>query len=166
MDQDSHRPALLWRKNEDGSVTCELCRHRCTVKDGGWGVCGARTVRDGALRTVVYGKAVAVHVDPIEKKPLFHFYPGTGCFSVATVGCNFRCTFCQNWSISQVRQQVGPQRSLPPEDIVRLAIENDCRSIAFTYTEPTVFFEYAYDTALLARESRLDTVFVTKVDGA
>ena len=156
-----YHPATLWEANEDGSVTCALCRHGCTLQEGGWGLCGVRQVRDGALWTTVYGQAIAVHVDPIEKKPLFHFYPGTRCFSVATVGCNFCCTFCQNWTISQVRERLRTGDRLAPEALVRQAQDSDSRSVAFTYTEPTVFFEYAFDTATLARERGIDTVFVT-----
>ena len=158
---DSLHPALLYTSLDDGRVRCQLCHHRCTLGDGDWGICGARTVRGGSLCSAVYGKAVAQNADPIEKKPLFHFYPGTRSFSIATFGCNFSCRFCQNWNISQVRRAARSLPTLLPEEVVRRAAAAGCRSVSFTYSEPTIFFEYAYDTAVLARERGIDTVFVT-----
>jgi pyruvate formate lyase activating enzyme len=118
-----------------------------------------RENRDGTLHTLVYGKAASYAVDPIEKKPLYHFHPGSTSFSVATVGCNFRCAFCDNWSISQETDIVGDD--MPPERIVSMAKSMGCRSISYTYTEPTIFFEYAYDTARLAHREGLLNTFVT-----
>jgi len=158
---DQLHPAMFARPRKGGRVECYLCQQHCSIREGEWGLCGVRLVQNGELQTTVYGKAVAVNVDPIEKKPLFHFYPGTRSLSIATFGCNFRCQFCQNWSISQVRETLSQRASVPPAEVVALAKESGSRTIAFTYTEPTIFFEYAYDTAVLARESGIDTVFVT-----
>ncbi len=158
------REAMLWRALEGGRVECFLCAHRCVVAPAKLGVCGVRENREGKLFTHVYGEVIAAHIDPIEKKPLYHFLPGTRSFSVATVGCNFRCPFCQNWQISQVTKKAkdfGGGHRLAPEEIVREARRSGCRSISYTYTEPTIFFEYAYDTARLAREAGLTNVFVT-----
>lgn len=158
------KEAMLWRKSEKGPVDCFLCAHRCRVAAGKFGVCGVRENRGEELVTHVYGEVIAAHIDPIEKKPLYHFQPGTTSFSIATVGCNFRCPFCQNWQISQVRkkgQSPSEGQALSPEEVVRLARTRGCRSISYTYTEPTVFFEYAYDTARLARRAGLSNVFVT-----
>ena len=158
------KEAMLWEKLEDGSVRCHLCSHHCRVAQGKRGICGVRENRDGVLYTLVYGKAIASHVDPIEKKPLFHFMPGSRAYSIATVGCNFRCAFCQNWTISQA-PFLGdgriPGDSLPPEAVVRQAQAARCRSISYTYTEPTIFFEYAIDAARLAHEAGLKNTFVT-----
>ena len=155
---------MLWRAEEKGRVACFLCAHRCLIAPGKFGVCGVRENRQGKLITHVYGEVIAAHIDPIEKKPLYHFLPGTTSFSIATVGCNFRCGFCQNWQISQTRHRdkgsVGGQ-ALAPGEIVQAAKKRGCRSISFTYTEPTIFFEYAYDTARLARAAGLANVFVT-----
>jgi len=161
------KEAMLYERLEDGRVRCNLCAHRCTIAEGKRGVCQVRTNRNGELVTLVYGRLIAQHVDPIEKKPLAHFYPGTTAYSIATVGCNFRCRWCQNADISQmVRERhlvMGDEAS--PEDVVAAARRAGCRSIAYTYTEPTVFFEYSYDTARLAHESGdgagLANVYVT-----
>lgn len=155
--------AALWTSGPDGRVHCALCAHRCSIAPGGWGVCGVRENRTGRLVTHAYGRVVAAAVDPIEKKPLYHFLPGTTSFSVAAAGCNFRCGFCQNWRISQARARGGEAegRPLPPERIAALARENGCASVSYTYTEPTVFFEYARDAALPARAAGLANVFVS-----
>ena len=158
------KEAILWRSLEGGKVDCFLCAHRCQVVEGKYGVCGVRENQEGKLVTRAYGEVIAAHIDPIEKKPLYHFLPGTTSFSIATVGCNFRCPFCQNWQISQVGKkdkEFGGGQPLSPEEIVRIARTRGCRSISYTYTEPTIFFEYAYDTARLAREAGLANVFVT-----
>jgi pyruvate formate lyase activating enzyme len=152
---------MFARPRKGGRVECHLCQQHCSLREGEWGLCGVRLAQGGALHTTVYGKAVAVNVDPIEKKPLFHFHPGSRSLSIATLGCNFRCQFCQNWSISQVRETLPRRPSVPPAEVVAHARESGSRTIAFTYTEPTIFFEYAYDTAVLARREGLDTVFVT-----
>ena len=158
------KEAMFYRQAEDGSVVCELCPHFCKLKDNQIGICGVRKNSAGKLYSLVYGKAVAVHVDPIEKKPLFHVDPGSQSFSMSTVGCNFHCKFCQNYDISQVKI-VDPverfSRELSPSQLVKMARRDGCRSIAYTYTEPTIYFEYAYDTAKIAHENGLLNVFVT-----
>ncbi len=158
------REALLYQKNSDLSVHCGLCRHRCIIVPGAAGRCRVRKNIDGTLFSLVYGHVVAEHVDPIEKKPLFHFLPGSLTYSIATAGCNFRCLNCQNYSIAQldlmnVRQTPG--ELLEPEVIVKRAVASGCKSISFTYTEPTVFFEYAIDIARLAFQAGLKNVLVS-----
>jgi len=158
------REAMLWSPVADGRAQCRLCAHRCVIAPGKLGVCAVRENRGGRLETLVYGEVVAAHVDPIEKKPLYHFFPGSKALSVATAGCNFRCGFCQNWQISQAPRRKGggiAGEPFPPEAVVRAALDQGCRSISYTYTEPTIFFEYAYDTARLAREAGLANNFVT-----
>lgn len=158
------KEALLYEKLENKLVHCFLCAHQCRVADGKFGFCGVRQNKDGILYTHVYGKPIAMHVDPIEKKPLYHFLPGSFSFSIATIGCNFHCGFCQNWEISQSRVRDGVEldtREAAPEQIVKAALKNDCKSISYTYTEPTIFFEYAFDIAKLAKEEGLYNVFVT-----
>lgn len=146
-----------------GKVRCGLCRFRCLIAAGQRGVCGVRENRDGTLYTLVYGKSVAEAVDPVEKKPLYHYHPGSCTFSIATVGCNFRCLHCQNHQISQWPHsgQALPGHDLPPAQVVAEAQQRGCGSISYTYTEPTIFFEYAYDTAVLARKAGLGNIFVT-----
>ncbi|MCD6527292.1 MAG: AmmeMemoRadiSam system radical SAM enzyme [Desulfuromonas sp.] len=157
------REAMFWTVEEGDKVRCDLCRFHCRIADGHRGRCRVRENRGGVLYSLNYGLAVASHVDPIEKKPLFHFYPGSRSYSVATVGCNFRCLHCQNASISQLDSPkariVG--EVLSPQAIVDQALASDCRNIAYTYTEPTIFYEYAYDTACLAREAGLANLFVS-----
>lgn len=150
-------------EKEDGRVKCGLCSHRCSITEGKRGICGVRENRGGTLYSLVYGKVIAAHVDPIEKKPFFNFLPGTRSFSIATAGCNFRCEFCQNWEISQ---EAGKYKDMPgtylfPEEVIQQAKENRCDSIAYTYTEPTVFFEYAYDSSVLAKEGGIANLYVT-----
>ncbi|NVM20961.1 MAG: AmmeMemoRadiSam system radical SAM enzyme [Desulfobacterales bacterium] len=156
--------AYLYEKLKDKKVRCRLCNHRCIIKEGKRGTCGVRENHDGTLETLVYGRLVAQNVDPIEKKPLYHVLPATLSYSIAAVGCNFKCRFCQNADISQLPAErkgmiVGDRSS--PEDVVRAAERTGSRSVAYTYTEPTVFFEFAYDTAKLAHEKGLLNVFVT-----
>ena len=157
------KEALLYEKLSDGRVRCNLCAHRCVIKDGERGICQVRENHGGTLYTLVYGRTIAHYVDPVEKKPLFHFYPGSTAYSIATPGCNFRCRWCQNWEISQMPRErhliMGQEAS--PEQIVAAAKHAGCRSIAYTYTEPTVFFQYAYDTARLAHEAGLANIYVT-----
>ncbi len=157
------KEAMFYDKMEGGKVHCGLCRFRCLIADGMRGICGVRENRGGVLYSLVYGRAVAEHVDPIEKKPLFHFLPGSRSYSVATVGCNFRCLHCQNYTISQPARQPLPisGMQLSPAEIVQNALAAGCSSISYTYTEPTIFYEYAYDTAVLAKEAGLRNVFVT-----
>ena len=157
------KKAMLYEKLRDNNVRCLLCAHRCRIADSKYGFCGVRKNEKGVLYTQVYGEAIASHVDPIEKKPLYHFFPGSRAYSIATVGCNFRCGFCQNWQISQARKKEAPSGGyeLMPEEVVREAKKADCKSISYTYTEPTVFFEYAHDTAKIAKKEGLYNTFVT-----
>lgn len=158
------KEAMLFSSLPDGKVSCSLCYHRCQIADTKFGICGVRQNKEGTLFTHVYGDAIAAHVDPIEKKPLYHFLPGTTSFSIATIGCNFQCPYCQNWQISQSRKRDSRSESgyrLLPEEVVRQAQSHGCRSISYTYTEPTIFFEYAFDSARLAKEKGLANVFVT-----
>lgn len=154
---------MLWEKREGDTVRCFLCAHNCMIENGRFGFCGMRENTGGELYTYAYGRVIASHVDPIEKKPLYHFLPGSYAYSIATIGCNFRCSFCQNWSISQASVKNGdaPGEAFSPEEIADEALRNNCRSISYTYTEPTIFFEYAYDTARCAREKGLYNSFVT-----
>jgi pyruvate formate lyase activating enzyme len=156
--------AYLYERLDDRKVRCQLCNHRCVIKDGKRGICGVRENQKGILKTLVYGRLIAQHVDPIEKKPLYHVLPGTLSYSIATVGCNFKCRFCQNADIAQLptdRKGMIVGDLYTPEDIVTSATRAGCRSIAYTYTEPTIFFEFAHDTARLAHEEGLLNVFVT-----
>ncbi|HEY5974710.1 MAG TPA: AmmeMemoRadiSam system radical SAM enzyme [Geobacteraceae bacterium] len=157
------REASFYEKLPDGRVRCGLCRFRCHIGDGQRGICSVRENRGGTLYTLVYGLAVADNIDPVEKKPLFHFQPGSTTFSIATVGCNFRCLHCQNFEISQSPAATGRVAGfeLAPAEIVARAVAAGCRSISYTYTEPTIFFEYAYDTAILAKQAGLANIFVT-----
>jgi pyruvate formate lyase activating enzyme len=134
------------------TVQCELCPTECVLENYQIGGCRARMNKDGVLYSLVYGKPCAVNVDPIEKKPFYHFLPATTAFSIATAGCVLGCKFCQNWQISQASPEDTDNRELPPADVVRQALYYQCRSITYTYTEPTVFYEYMYDTAKIARQ--------------
>lgn len=134
------------------TVQCELCPTECVLENYQVGGCRTRINKDGVLYSLVYGKPCAVAIDPIEKKPFFHFLPGTSAFSIATAGCVLGCKFCQNWQISQASPETVDSRDLPPADVVRQAAYYGCRSITYTYTEPTVFYEYMYDTAVIARQ--------------
>jgi pyruvate formate lyase activating enzyme len=156
--------ALLYRPLENGVVRCALCAHRCKISPGHRGICQVRENRDGQLVSLVYGKLVAQHVDPIEKKPLFHLLPGSRTYSIATVGCNFKCRFCQNADIAQMpsdHQGAIVGNPVTPDAVVAQAKANACASIAYTYTEPTVYFEFAYDVARKAKAAGLRNIFVT-----
>lgn len=158
------KEALLYKKMEDRKVFCFLCNHRCTVSEGKLGICNVRENREGTLYTHAYGQLIAQNVDPIEKKPLYHFLPGSSSYSIATVGCNFQCGFCQNWQISQVKEAraLGERsRYVTPQELVKQAKASGSKSISYTYTEPTIFFEYAYDVSVQAKKEGLYNVFVT-----
>ena len=158
------KEAMLYKSRENGIVHCHLCSHHCRIEPSRFGECGVRQNIEGRLYTHAYGEVIAWNVDPIEKKPLYHFLPGSRSYSVATMGCNFHCGFCQNWQISQISQKNGIKdmgHHLTPKDIVEEALKHNCASIAYTYTEPTIFFEYAYETSKLARNAGLKNVFVT-----
>jgi len=151
--------AMLYEKKEDKRVKCCLCARRCLVNDGGTGFCLVRKNDGGTLYSLVYAEAISAGVDPITKKPLSHFNPGAFVMSIATAGCNFRCQFCDNWMISQGKEITGHR--FPPDEVVKTARDNGCQGISYTYTEPTIFFEYAYDTAKLARQVGFFNTFVT-----
>ena len=157
------KEAMFFEKLDDKRVKCNLCRHHCVIEDGKKGICRVRENHGGVLYSLVYRKLISENIDPIEKKPLYHFYPGTTSFSVATVGCNFRCLNCQNYEISQLPKGIGQivGRDVAPEKIVEDALSHSCKSIAYTYTEPTIFFEYAYEIAKIATQKSLKNVFVT-----
>jgi len=142
-------------------VQCTLCPHRCIIADGERGTCRVRENRAGRLYSMVYGNPCAVHVDPIEKKPFYHFLPTVPAFSLATAGCNLRCLYCQNWSISQVPPEQTQNADLPPEEVVRYARQYKAPVIAYTYSEPIIFYEYMLDTARLAREAGLRNVVIS-----
>jgi pyruvate formate lyase activating enzyme len=154
--------AMLW-KAEGDDVICNLCAHRCRIGQDERGLCGVRVNSGGRLFTLVYGKLISRAIDPIEKKPLYHFLPGTRSYSIATAGCNFFCDFCQNWQISQMTHENGTiyGEDCTPEDVARDAKAQGCESISYTYTEPTIFFEFAYDTARIAKKMGLKNAFVT-----
>lgn len=156
--------ALCYHTESDGTVRCSLCRHRCRIAMGASGKCQVRKNVDGTLYSLVYGHVVAEHVDPIEKKPLYHFLPGSTTYSLATVGCNFSCLNCQNHTIAHFDITTAggvPGALLPPELVVKRAVASGCRSISFTYTEPTIFLEYACDVARLAQQAGLKNLFVS-----
>ena len=157
------KEALLYEKLENKLVHCFLCSHHCRIGKQKFGFCGVRQNIDGVLYTYAYSKVIAAHIDPIEKKPLYHFLPGSSSFSIATIGCNFHCGFCQNWEISQstFRDGSAQGQDLSCEEIIRLTLKNKCKSISYTYTEPTIFFEYAFETAKIAKEHGLYNIFVT-----
>jgi pyruvate formate lyase activating enzyme len=155
----SSHEAMLYEKSENKKVNCYLCARRCLIGDGGMGFCMVRRNEGGTLFSTVYAKATSAGVDPVEKKPLSHFSPGALVMSIATPGCNFRCQFCDNWMISQEKNTTG--KDFLPEDVVKASRDNSCQGISYTYTEPTIFFEYAYDTARLARQVGFFNTFVT-----
>ena len=164
MEDFKMKEAMFYEKLDGNVVKCNLCSHRCSrITNSKRGICGVRENKDGTLYSLVYGKVVARAVDPIEKKPLFHFLPGSKAYSIATVGCNFRCRNCQNFEISQMprERKVIIGEDVAPEEIVAAAKRYKCESIAYTYTEPTIFYEYAYDTAKLASKEGIKNVFVT-----
>jgi len=162
------KKAKLFKKLENKKVECICCQRRCVIENGRSGLCGVRKNIDGNLNLMVYGKVIAAHIDPIEKKPLYHFLPGSKIFSIGTVGCNFRCSFCQNWDISQVTANAknlekicNEGQELSPKEIVQYCLENEIPSIAYTYNEPTIFSEYAHDIGVLARKNGIKNVYVS-----
>lgn len=155
---DKLKKALYWEKIDKDTVKCVLCPRRCILSSGQRGFCRARKNIGGTLYTLTYGQPVALHVDPIEKKPFAHVYPGTKSFSIATAGCNLRCKFCQNWEISQLDPEKAVVDYVPAEKIVQMAKKAGCETIAFTYTEPTIFYEYMLDVAKLAKDEFIPCV--------
>lgn len=158
------KEAMLYEKLAGTDVRCHLCAHTCLIHSGQRGICAVRENQDGTLYSLVYGKVISANVDPIEKKPIFHMLPGSTSFSIATVGCNFRCKHCQNYEISQYPREKKfeiPGRDMTPLEIVDLAVQSRCESISYTYTEPTIFFELAHDCARLAHERGIKNIFVS-----
>jgi len=155
------REAMFYEKLPDKRVHCKLCPRECKVADRERGYCGVRENRGGTYYTLVFGRLVALNVDPIEKKPFFHYLPGTTALSVATVGCNIFCKFCQNWNISQARPENCPARYVSPEELTSIAKRYDCPTISYTYTEPVIFYEYVYESAKVAREQGIGNTVVS-----
>ena len=156
----SERGFSNFYKKDGDRIICQLCRHYCKLKEGQVGICGVNKNEGGRLKTLVYGKVSALNIDPIEKKPLYHVLPSTASLSLGTVGCNMKCPFCQNWQISQTNSLEGSYE-VTPEQIVALAIEKKCATIAYTYNEPTIFYPFARDTALLAKKYGIKNIFVS-----
>jgi pyruvate formate lyase activating enzyme len=152
------KEALYWQDAGEGKVQCFLCPRKCLIPLNQRGFCRARKNIKGKLYCLTYGQPVVIHIDPVEKKPLFHVYPGTKSFSIATAGCNLRCKFCQNWEISQLDPETVKVAFVSPQDIVRGAKDSGAKTIAFTYTEPTIFYEYMLDIAKLAKQEGIACV--------
>jgi len=157
------KEAVLYQPLDDKKVQCSLCNWRCLISDGSLGHCCVRKNVDGKLYSLNYYAICAANPDPIEKKPLFHFQPGSKSFSIAAPGCNFQCVFCQNWHISQIAKDEGQieGQALEPARIVEFALKTDCKSVAYTYTEPTIFMELAADCGKIAKQKGLANVFVS-----
>jgi pyruvate formate lyase activating enzyme len=158
------KEAYLYERIEDGKIRCNLCSHRCKIAQDKRGICQVRENREEKLYSLVYGRLISRNVDPIEKKPLFHFLPGSRSYSIATVGCNFRCLHCQNWQISQYPRlnngEILGEQAMP-EEIVQDALISGAKSISYTYVEPTIFFEMAYETGKIARSRGIKNIFVS-----
>lgn len=161
--RENLKRAVLWEPNGDKKVRCKLCNWRCVIAEGQLGRCYVRKNIDGVLYSLNYDRVCSANPDPIEKKPLFHFQPGSSSFSIATMGCNFRCEFCQNWQISQAAIEDGriDGQAISPDKIVAAAVRSGCKSIAYTYTEPTIFMELCNDCGRLAKKEGLTNVFVS-----
>jgi len=153
--------AKFWEESGDGKVRCRLCPRRCVIPPGGVGFCKARRNEGGKLYSLIYGSLVSMAADPIEKKPLYHFWPGSQVFSIAAPGCNFRCLHCQNWTISQASVEEISCEETPPERVIELTERYGCKGVAHTYSEPTIWTEYAQDVGKLAHEKGLYNVYVT-----
>ncbi|MBU4191160.1 MAG: AmmeMemoRadiSam system radical SAM enzyme, partial [Proteobacteria bacterium] len=155
--------ARLWKRLKGDTVQCRLCSHFCVIGQGERGLCGVRENREGTLMALNYGRIAALNLDPVEKKPLYHFQPGSRTYSFATAGCNLSCSFCQNWSLSQAPREGGrvTGRAMPPQDLVDEALKLKASSISYTYSEPTIFFEIMQDTARLAAGQGLSNIMVT-----
>jgi len=153
--------AQFYNKLENNIVRCQLCPKKCVIADGKRGDCKVRENQDGVLYSLVYGKSCAVNVDPIEKKPLFHFLPGSESYSIGTVGCNLHCLFCQNWTTAQQKPESVINYDLSPKDVVRKATAEKCATIAYTYNEPIIFYEYVVDTAKIAKKKGIRSILVT-----
>jgi len=155
---------VLQEKKTDNKVRCNVCQRRCLINCGGYGYCKTRVNKDGEIYSDIYGEICAVNIDPVEKKPVYHFKPGSRCLSLGTIGCNFRCRFCQNWHISYLGKDKDIEKEseyLKPDEAVKIALKTDCAGVAFTYNEPTIWLEYCLDSAKMARKNNLYTCFVT-----
>jgi pyruvate formate lyase activating enzyme len=158
------KEALFYETKDNKTVKCRLCNHFCQIREGGRGICGVRENQDGRLVSLVYGRLVSANLDPVEKKPLFHFLPGSTSYSISTVGCNFQCLHCQNWQISQYPHMNKGKITgddYTPEEVVEAAVLNGAKSISYTYVEPTIFYEFAYDCAVIAKKRGIKNVFVS-----
>ncbi|MCK4771348.1 MAG: AmmeMemoRadiSam system radical SAM enzyme [Candidatus Latescibacteria bacterium] len=155
------KEAMFYQPGQENEVVCGLCNQHCHIKEGKRGFCRVRKNQGGKLYSLVYGRLVAENSDPIEKKPLFHYLPGTTALSVATAGCNFECKFCQNWEISQFRPEQVQTVTVPPENLVRMARSEGHPTIAYTYSEPVIFYEYMHDTAAVGRENGIGSVIIS-----
>lgn len=153
--------ARFYEKLPYKKIRCQLCPRQCVIDDLERGYCGVRENRDGTYYTLVHSRPCSAHIDPVEKKPLFHFLPGSLAFSIATVGCNVECKFCQNWEISQMRPEQAQSFDLPPDAVAQLSAERNCASIAYTYTEPVIFTEYMYDCAVAGRKQNVRSVMIS-----
>jgi len=162
-------PANLWKWSKEAyhytklgeNVQCNICPNQCILEENERSICRNKINKNGKLYTLAYGNPCAVHIDPIEKKPLFHYLPGTLSFSIATTGCNFRCLNCQNWEISQAKPEETQNIEMFPEDVVKNALAYSCTSIAYTYSEPIAFYEYMYDTSKIAKENGIKNLWIT-----
>jgi pyruvate formate lyase activating enzyme len=155
------KEALYYKKLKQNTVNCKLCPTNCVIKPGNFGNCGARKNINGRLYSLVYGKPASIAVDPIEKKPLYHFLPGSYSLSIGTLGCNLHCLHCQNYDISQAKAEEFVTKDITPEDVIKAAKQKNCKSISYTYNEPTIFYEYALDTAKLAKKAGIRNIMVT-----
>lgn len=153
------KEAMFYEKIDANTIQCHLCPRNCRLSNGMMGFCKARQPQGGIHYSLVYGNPTSINIDPIEKKPLFHFLPATTAFSIATAGCNFRCKYCQNWQISQFSPQETENYYLPPEEVVKKAIEYKCPTIAYTYSEPSIFYEYMLDTSKIAKIYRIKNIY-------
>lgn len=161
MIEEVHYPADYWHLIDDGRIQCDLCPRDCRLKDGQRGACFVRKREQDQMVLTTYGRSSGFCIDPVEKKPLYHFYPGSSVLSFGTAGCNLACKFCQNWDISKSRDLDRLMDQASPEAIARVAAQNDCRSVAFTYNDPVIFAEYAIDTAIACHERGVKTIAVT-----
>ena len=151
---------MKYYKENQNSITCLLCQHYCTLKEGQIGICGVNQNQNQTLKNLVYSHPITINIDPVEKKPLYHFLPSTKTLSFGTVGCNFKCPFCQNWQISQTKD-INQKIYVSAKQMVELAIKYNCKSISYTYNEPTIFYPYAKDIGVIAKQNGLKNIFVT-----
>jgi pyruvate formate lyase activating enzyme len=158
-EQEIYRKLAMFQEETPRGIMCRICPNECVLKEGEVSDCRNRIVRNSKLYTMAYGNPCSAAVDPVEKKPLYHFYPGSRAYSIATAGCNMVCLNCQNWTISQTSPDKTRNYDLPPQKVVNESIRNNCRSIAYTYSEPVTFYEYAFETAVIAKKSGVKNIF-------